>query len=216
MPPLLKFIAGGAIGGLIGGLIWAAISYFTGFEVGYVAWGIGFLVGGGVRVAAQDEGGWLPGGIAVGIAVVSIALAKLLVINLHLSSIMAAVPTAINVTDEMVIGRVARDVAMQWHQSGYRLEWPNGETILTASTQADFPPQIWAEAKNRWYQTPASEQEKRREALKDELTRTIANLKSELSSRVFASSFGLWDILWFGLAAFTAFKVGSGLTSSDD
>lgn len=28
-----------------GALVWAAVSYFTGYEVGYVAWGLGLLVG---------------------------------------------------------------------------------------------------------------------------------------------------------------------------
>ncbi len=33
------------IGGVVGALIWAAIVHFTGYEVGYVAWAIGGLVG---------------------------------------------------------------------------------------------------------------------------------------------------------------------------
>lgn len=33
----------------------------------------------------------------------------------------------------------------------------------------------------------------------------------ELRSAVFEESFSPWDLLWFGLAMFTAFRVGSGL-----
>ena len=38
-------LAGGVVAGSIGALIWAAIAYFTGYEVGWVAWGVGGLVG---------------------------------------------------------------------------------------------------------------------------------------------------------------------------
>lgn len=34
---------------------------------------------------------------------------------------------------------------------------------------------------------------------------------TDVRSAVFADSFGAYDLLWFGLAMFTAFRVGSGL-----
>lgn len=38
----------GAVGGaLVGGFLWSAISYISGYEVGYAAWGVGLLVGAG-------------------------------------------------------------------------------------------------------------------------------------------------------------------------
>jgi hypothetical protein len=33
---------------------------------------------------------------------------------------------------------------------------------------------------------------------------------------VFADRFNLYDALWFGLAAFTALKIGAGFAGSDD
>jgi hypothetical protein len=42
---LLKMASGGAVAGLIGAAIWAAIGYFSGLEIGWIAWGIGMLVG---------------------------------------------------------------------------------------------------------------------------------------------------------------------------
>lgn len=41
-------IGGAIIAGVIGALVWGGISFATGYEIGYVAWGIGFLVGFGV------------------------------------------------------------------------------------------------------------------------------------------------------------------------
>ena len=60
------------LGGLAGGLIWILVGYFTGAEIGWIAWGVGFLVGVGVRFAAhlgeQDETpgqGLLAGALAI-------------------------------------------------------------------------------------------------------------------------------------------------------
>ena len=40
-----------AIGAFVGAAIWAVIAATTGYEVGYVAWGIGLLVGFGAKIA---------------------------------------------------------------------------------------------------------------------------------------------------------------------
>ena len=75
--PLLG-IVGGAVGGLIGAAIWAAIVYFTEHEIGWVAWGIGGLVGVGVKVASGGESSTLSGIIAVPVALASVGLGKFL------------------------------------------------------------------------------------------------------------------------------------------
>jgi hypothetical protein len=68
-----KWILAGSIGGAIGAAVWAAISYFANAEVGYVAWGIGFIVGFMVRlVAGEKEEGLAPGLTAALIAVVAV------------------------------------------------------------------------------------------------------------------------------------------------
>ena len=68
---LVALLAAGA-----GALAWAAVSYFTGYEVGYVAWGIGALVG----VATAKFGGHgTPCALAAAaLAVAGIAGGKLL------------------------------------------------------------------------------------------------------------------------------------------
>jgi hypothetical protein len=46
---LVLGIIGGSFGGLIGAALWAAITYFSEYQVGWIALGVGFLVGYGVR-----------------------------------------------------------------------------------------------------------------------------------------------------------------------
>jgi len=67
----------GAVGGaVLGALIWAGITYFTHYEVGWVAWGIGGLVGGGcVMLGGRGQNMAV---LCAALALVSIFLGKLL------------------------------------------------------------------------------------------------------------------------------------------
>lgn len=46
-------ILGGAVGGLLGAVIWAAVTYFTEYQIGWLAVGVGFLAGFGVRLLGK-------------------------------------------------------------------------------------------------------------------------------------------------------------------
>jgi len=46
-------IAGGVAGGLIGAIVWATLSALTNYQIGYMAVGVGFLVGFGVRTLGR-------------------------------------------------------------------------------------------------------------------------------------------------------------------
>lgn len=75
--PISAILSAG-IGGSIGAVIWGAIAYFAHAEVGYVAWGVGGLVGFCVRMGSGDMDEGIAGFIAAGGAVVSILAGKLL------------------------------------------------------------------------------------------------------------------------------------------
>jgi len=63
-------LAGAAGAALVGALAWAAISYVTEYEIGYMAWGVGLLVG----LAAVRLGGR---GAAVGVAAAVLTLVSI-------------------------------------------------------------------------------------------------------------------------------------------
>ena len=46
-------VLGGLGGGAIGAALWALITSLTGFQIGWMAVGVGFLVGGGVRLLGR-------------------------------------------------------------------------------------------------------------------------------------------------------------------
>ncbi|MEZ6103915.1 MAG: hypothetical protein R3E01_33665 [Pirellulaceae bacterium] len=67
----LLAIVGAIVAGLFGAFVWAAISYYANLEVGYVAWGIGLVVGVSAHaLGAQGQG--------MGIACATIALLSML------------------------------------------------------------------------------------------------------------------------------------------
>lgn len=70
-------IIGGSIGGLIGAVLWAAITYFSGYQIGWLAVGVGLLVGFGVRKLGKgiDKEFGVVGGI---IALISVVLGNFL------------------------------------------------------------------------------------------------------------------------------------------
>ena len=54
---MIGALVGGVVGGLIGAAAWAAVTYFSGWEIGLIAWGIGGLVGLGVHLGTRRRGG---------------------------------------------------------------------------------------------------------------------------------------------------------------
>ena len=217
-----KWLIGGLVGGAIGAAIWVAVGYGLQREVGWIAWGIGFLVGAGVRAAAGEEVGMGPGIVAGATAVVIVLVAKFMVAHLlvenALSNALANV-TEVRVTDEDMIGAYATELAEEIEAGGGTVAWPPAAQLEDTPVRARFPQDLWAKAQAKWQAVPAAQKEEERVAkqeeiqgFRDELIDTMAESARE---ETFKASFGPLDLLWFGLAAFTAFKLGSGLASDD-
>ena len=63
---------------IVGGIVWGLIVKWTGYEIGFAAWGIGFIVGTAVVFGAQGKRGMPFQVLAVVLAVVGIVLGKYL------------------------------------------------------------------------------------------------------------------------------------------
>lgn len=87
---LVPALIGGAVAAVVCGGVWGAIVIYTGYEIGYVAWGLGILAGTSVV--------WLSGGrrglplqlIAVGASVVGVLIGKYLTFYSFLRQAIAA------------------------------------------------------------------------------------------------------------------------------
>jgi hypothetical protein len=73
LPPA---ILGGVIAAVVSGVVWAAIAIWTGYEVGYVAWGVGLLCGLGVVLFARGKKGMPLQIVAVVTSVLGIVIGK--------------------------------------------------------------------------------------------------------------------------------------------
>lgn len=206
----LKWLAAGLTAGLFGAFVWAGIRYSINFEVGYIAWGIGAIVGFAVRAAAgNDKEGFAPGATAVAVAIGAVVLGKFLAIHFLVNKELAEMPFP-TFTAETAQLQFAHEIAEERISKGQTLTFAGGKKLEEVENPTEFPPAIWQEATNKWNATPADEQKR----MTDEANRGMEKFKGALASsarnKAFANSFGPFDLLWFFLAAGTAYKLGAG------
>jgi hypothetical protein len=148
----IAWLVGGLAGGLIGAAAWMVVVYFTDYELGVVAWGIGVLAGYGVRVVAGGRKGAGPAVVAVVAALLSVGVGKVGSIAMIIR------PGA--VTEEYAVVALADVVVRDFEREGRAVEWPGGVTQDTASEEAEYPPEVWVEAETRWLAIPPAERER--------------------------------------------------------
>lgn len=100
-----KALLGALVGAVVGAVIWAGVSYFTGYEVGWVAWGIGALVGGGAKAMGSNDKA-TAGACAV----------------LALASIFAGKVIAVEVTVGDMVNKVGEAIFNQQYYDEYKVQ----------------------------------------------------------------------------------------------
>jgi hypothetical protein len=214
-----KWALFGGVAGAIGAAIWAAVALTTHYESGWVAWGIGLLVGLAVRMAShKDEGsGFFPGIVAVMLAILAIVAGKYAAVHFMIEQAVgnAAVdPKKPGPTDADMIANIADEVVDEFEEAKKPLNWPPGVNPEDAHKPEEFPKEVWTEAKARWESKPAAERETLKSRAKQQGAVLLNNVKDQIRQEAFKQSFGLYDIIFFLLAVATAFKVGSGNSGS--
>ena len=148
----IAWLVGGLVGGLIGAAAWTVVVYFTDYELGVIAWGIGVLSGYGVRAVAGERKGAGPAVAALVAALFSVGVGKVG------SIAMAVRPGA--VTEEYAVVALADVVVRDFEREGRAVEWPAGITQQEATEEANYPADVWAEAETRWLAIPPAERER--------------------------------------------------------
>jgi hypothetical protein len=201
----------GLIGGVIGAGIWVGLAYqFT----DPAAWGaiiVGLLVGGSVWLAARE-----------------FAAVKTLVVALVLFVIFGAIgkggsaalltavngpqrPTDVVVTVDSAKGYWAREVAKEMVGAGKQLYWPGNYTVETATFSDHFPPDVWAEATNRWDAGGESWQTQYRTAKAGELQAQADEKFTEERQAAFLAKFDWMDAVYGGIGLVLALALGAGV-----
>ncbi len=75
---LVTAAGAGLVAAIVGGVVWGLIVRWSDYEVGFVAWGIGFVVGSAVVLGARDRRGLPLQVLAVVLALAGIVLGKYL------------------------------------------------------------------------------------------------------------------------------------------
>jgi hypothetical protein len=209
---IVKGAVGGVIAGVVGAAIWAGIVYATSREVGIVAWGVGGLVGLGVRLGVQEAHGFKYGGLAAGLALFALLLGKYAAVHLIVAGIKIDAGD-LKVTEQEMILSKAEDIVKDRQAKKQKVNFAPGMTLEKASKQQDFPADVWKEATSKWNALPQDERTKIMKERDRETEELLGNLKAVVRRKGFLESFSGYDLLWFGLAMFTAFRLGSGLSS---
>jgi hypothetical protein len=213
---IVKGLIGAVIGGAIGAAVWAAIAYFTGFEAGIVAWGIGGLVGFGMVLGTKGSYGLQFGVIAAIIALASIAAGKYMAIHAVTVKFTSNINANMKFTDDDAKVYMADQLIQERVDAGKEVKWPDGKSSDDAESIKDYPKDIAKDVESRWKaMTP--------DAQRTYVDQTAAHIKSSMTAAIggieaeaFKNSFGLFDLLWAFLAVGTAFKLGSGGAGGDD
>lgn len=205
--------------GLLGAAIWAAIAYFANFEIGWIAWIIGGMVGFGAAYASPDEPSVPRGLIAAVIALASIFAGKLATVHFVVDKVVAESGVGdidayrarvLSEDPDYPVAVIADAIAVERMDRGETINWPNGSSYEYAIEKQDFPQDIWSDATRRWNAMSSPEKEDYLDEHFAYIQSVAASFEpsvSDMSALVF-DALGPLDALFAVLAVITAFSVG--------
>lgn len=194
-----------------------AIAYSTGYEVGWLAMGVGALCGAGMMAGIDSEdAGLISGIIAVVIALASIAGGKFAAIHFIVGKEVDEVRAEI-LQMPLEDGKVflADQLVEEYEKAGRTLTWPEGSDVETAFEPEDYPADLWQDVEARWVTMTPEHQEEYRQAQIDMAMTGMTVAHGVADAAVFIESFHILDIVWAALATLTAFRLGSGTMDSE-
>ena len=207
---------GAAMSAVIGAFIWGGITYFTNYEVGWVAWGIGGLIG--FASAMFGGEGFTNGALCAILALLSIFGGKMLAVKFFVEKQISSEFTE-EVTMELYKDQIksAEKFAKltskdQYPQFMLQYGFTESENLagITQQETQDFQefeiPELRAFSDNP---PPYSEWEKPFESYASGILGPSFLASSAMES------LGLFDILFAFLGLITAFKIGSGMESEE-
>lgn len=216
----------GAIGATLGGVIWAAIVYFTGYEVGFVAWGIGIMAGVSTILLTKERSKRL-GVIAATMALVGLLIGKIIIFQwlttTELAEMLAEEPpewmVMVTLADPEAMFRVAcneladqgefddefAELLKESHLPDSEIE--RTEEIEAATVKVLAILESWDE--------PRREEIVRRQiaAKSEQIAETIVEQVSLLERIKLSMSF--WDAIWFFFAISSAYSIGAGRNKAE-
>ena len=194
-----RAIVAGLLGALLGAGIWTAVTAMTGWEVGWVAWGVGALVGFAMSKFTPQRGVQL-GVYAAVLAVLGLAVGKVATIRMMVPSYGREL-----VMDNEIVLAQAFAVEMRDNE---RFSAQLSLDLARFGRRDSLPPPLL----NRMMDEAQARMAAAEPAERERVAAMFANsFLGEVSLvEQFKASLGVFDLLWFGLAIATAFKFMRG------
>ena len=200
-------VLAGVLVGIPAAVVWAVIARFTGYEIGWVAWGVGAIVGYAVAKSAHEPSASL-GPTAAAIAVASLLLAKILILEFALPPIMQA---------ELLKNADATTGMFVLDMTTHKSFSPELQALLD---QADAQPGSLSDAQQVDMQVKMRDEVMARvasatQAEKERVARAGADsyLKELGFFGALKDLFSLFDLLWIFLAISSAFRIAQSKSS---
>jgi phosphate/sulfate permease len=200
----------GGIAGLLGAAIWASISYFFNYEIGWIAWGIGAMVGGGVVMGGGKGNGAAL--IACLITVLSICGGKIAGIHFAIQSsdLSSEIEASITIADynlakQEAAAFVALESRAQYPAFMVQYEYTDATSpgSITQGEITEFEDNNLEYLQDFNANPPSFEEWK---AVQVALIREF--LQTDFSyMEMLKASLSLFDIIFFLLALITAYKI---------
>ena len=200
--PMILWPVFGLGGGIVAGAIWVAVGYFFQREVGYIAWAVGLCVGLGVRLAARDRSG-------IGAALMAIAISFFVILSCKFTvAYLLTTKFVNNIAAENNDDGVKFILAMNTESQEALNEAAAGRkgtdhNLGNAATFDELPKSVQEKTERRWKKMTADEKKE----LRNEAQGVAKVPTLFIAFFAFIASFRILDVLWFGLASFTAFRV---------
>ncbi|MDB2687491.1 hypothetical protein N9Y42_09800 [Mariniblastus sp.] len=198
-------IIGGTIAAVIGAVVWGAIAFYGEVEIGWLAIGIGFLVGLGVS-AGSRSGGIGAALIAVVLTVLSLVGGKYAAVQMAAHKLHTEIGT-FEMTDEILKLRLANEQVDLAMTAGKQLRFRNGKNYDNAESLSDFPAEIAKTAQRQFDAMSEDERTAKKEAVEREFEEIVGAVEADFAQKGLAASFGPMDIVFFLLAILAAGKV---------
>ena len=198
-------VLAGILVGIPAAGVWALVAYVTGYEIGWVAWGVGALIGLAVAKSAHEANASL-GATAAAIAVASLILGKVLILEFALPPILRAellkdreATAAMFLVD--MVAHESFSPELQAAIQGVR------ERSVGSDQRENLQGRMQAEALARAADATQAERERVVRASAEGILKTMGFFGA------LKELFSFWDVLWMFLAVSSAFKIAQGRSS---
>lgn len=208
----INAILGAIAGAVLGAIVWAGIAVFTGYEIGWIAWGVGGAVGFGAH--AMEGRGVTSGIVCAVLAALAILGGKMMVVHHFVNEELAQIAqTELNEEYYQTLQADAADFAALASEADYA-NFMIGHGFTEAASAESVPQEDIDNFKElnvpelqAWAASPPSYKDWHEKATAE--SQAIFADEVPMTEMLF-STLGPMDLLFFALGIGTAFKVGSG------